>query len=82
MVDIHSHIVWGVDDGARTEEESLEMLHAAAESGTTEIVATPHANARFEYKRGVVEARIAELAVAAGGIPVIHCGCGVPSYIR
>jgi hypothetical protein len=42
MIDIHSHIIWGVDDGARNREESIAMLRVAAETGTTDIVATPH----------------------------------------
>ena len=44
MVDIHSHIVYGVDDGAKTIEDSVAMLEMAAESGTTDIVATPHSD--------------------------------------
>ena len=47
MVDIHSHILHGLDDGAHTREESLAMVRLAAESGTTDIVATPHANLDF-----------------------------------
>ena len=41
MIDIHSHILPGWDDGAQTLEESLRMLKLAAGSGTTDIVATP-----------------------------------------
>ena len=49
MVDIHSHILWDLDDGSKTLEESLEMLRIAASSGTTDIVATPHANSRYPF---------------------------------
>lgn len=42
MVDIHSHILPGVDDGSQNLETSLAMLRMAEESGTTDIVATPH----------------------------------------
>lgn len=42
MVDIHCHILPGVDDGARTWEESLAMCEAAAADGIGTIVATPH----------------------------------------
>ena len=35
MVDIHSHILWGLDDGPETLDESLAMLRMAADSGTT-----------------------------------------------
>lgn len=42
MIDIHSHILYGLDDGARTFEESVEMIQLAYNSGTTKIVATSH----------------------------------------
>ena len=49
MIDIHSHFLWGMDDGAESIEQSLAMLKMAAESGTTDIVATPHANSRYAF---------------------------------
>ena len=42
MVDIHSHILPGLDDGADNFEESLVMAKIAVESGVTAITATPH----------------------------------------
>lgn len=44
MIDIHTHIIPGVDDGAESLEESLAMAELAWESGVDTIVATPHAN--------------------------------------
>ncbi|MCQ2507304.1 MAG: hypothetical protein MJ097_00785 [Dorea sp.] len=44
FVDIHAHILPGVDDGAQDMEETLELARIAAESGTTKLVATPHCN--------------------------------------
>lgn len=41
-IDIHSHILPGIDDGAENISMSLEMLRAAAENGITQIIATPH----------------------------------------
>lgn len=75
MVDIHSHILPGLDDGARTLEESLAMLRIAAEAGTTDIVATPHANLEFSFDPAVVEQKIAELQEASEGIVRLHRGC-------
>lgn len=42
MVDIHSHILPGIDDGPESIEESIEMLLNASKSGVDTIVATPH----------------------------------------
>ena len=50
MRDIHSHILPGVDDGARTLEDSLAMLEAAKAAGVTSIVCTPHCrDPYFDY---------------------------------
>lgn len=42
MYDIHSHILYGVDDGAETLEESLQMAEQAAAAGIRAVIATPH----------------------------------------
>ncbi|BCJ88154.1 tyrosine-protein phosphatase [Effusibacillus dendaii] len=42
MIDMHCHLLPGVDDGAMTMEESIEMARIAAADGITDIVATPH----------------------------------------
>lgn len=74
LVDIHSHILPGLDDGAQTAEVSLAMLKLAAESGTTDIVASPHANLEFTFDPDAIERKIAELQ-AATPAPRIHRGC-------
>ncbi len=75
MIDIHSHILWGLDDGAETLEESIAMLKLAAEAGTTDIVATPHANSRYRFQTDVITQRIEELKSQIPGKPRIHRGC-------
>ena len=75
MVDIHSHILPGLDDGAQTLEESVAMLRIAAESGTTDIVATPHANVEYTFDPEVVSAKIREVQEAVGSLIRIHAGC-------
>ena len=42
MIDLHSHIIFGVDDGSKTIEDSIEMILEAEEAGFTDIIATPH----------------------------------------
>ena len=73
FTDIHSHILYGMDDGAKTWEESLAMLQLAAAAGTTDIVATPHVNRQFEFDAELIDERIAQLSARS---PVrIHRGC-------
>ena len=42
MIDLHSHILPGLDDGAQEPEESLHMAALAVDSGVSHMVATPH----------------------------------------
>lgn len=50
IVDIHNHVLFGLDDGARTLEESIEMIKNAKTQGIDVIVATPHLNHyQFSY---------------------------------
>jgi protein-tyrosine phosphatase len=75
VIDVHSHILWDLDDGARTLDDSLAMLRIAAETGTTDIVATPHANSQFAFQADIVEERLTLLRQSAGGLIGIHAGC-------
>lgn len=75
MVDLHSHILPGLDDGAQTLEESLAMLKLAAATGTTDLVATPHANSQFPYDSERVQQTFEDLSTQAGGLIRLHLGC-------
>jgi protein-tyrosine phosphatase len=57
MIDIHSHILPGIDDGAQTLEEAIEMAEAAVQEKITHLFATPHhRNGRYENeKRSIVQ---------------------------
>ncbi len=72
MIDLHSHILRGLDDGARTLDESLEIARAAVEDGTEVIAATPHVRDDYPTDAGVMEYRVAELRheLAQAGIPL------------
>ncbi len=84
MIDIHNHIVFGIDDGAQTKEDMLDMARAAHAEGITDIIATPH------HKIGVYEnfgPKIKALTeevntiIAAEGIPVkVHASQEVRIY--
>jgi protein-tyrosine phosphatase len=75
FVDIHSHILWGLDDGAKDFEMSVAMLRIAAESGTTDIVATPHADLQYAFQPDEIDRKILALMGAVGSLPRIHRGC-------
>jgi protein-tyrosine phosphatase len=49
MIDIHTHVLPGVDDGAGYLDESLEMLSLAEDSGVKVLVTTPHCNIPGEF---------------------------------
>ena len=49
MIDIHTHILPGVDDGAENFYESIEIVKYLARQGVTDIIATPHYVNETEY---------------------------------
>lgn len=75
MIDLHTHILPGLDDGSQDMEDSLEMCALALEGGVDTIVATPHSNqlGRFEnFYSEQLEQRFSLLkqAIAAEQLPV------------
>jgi len=77
MIDLHSHILRGIDDGARSIEESLEIAQAAVADGITVMAGTPHVRDDWPTDAGVMEYRVAELRdeLAGAGIALdVHKG--------
>jgi len=62
MIDLHTHILWGLDDGARTLKDSLEMCRIAHADGIRTIVATPHTlNGFYQNDRPAIVTKVHEL---------------------
>ena len=64
MVDIHHHLIFGVDDGSPDLPSSVAMVQMAAEDGVTHLVATPHANEQYAYDRVAHEGRLQQIREA------------------
>jgi protein-tyrosine phosphatase len=58
MIDIHHHLLWGLDDGASNIETSLAMARIAVADGITHVVCSPHANGIYAYDPRVVADKI------------------------
>lgn len=84
MIDFHSHILPGVDDGSKNVEMSLEMLRASAAQGVTDICLTPHFYAEQNTPEKFLEkrSRAAEelFSHLEGGLPRIHLGAEVKYF--
>jgi len=59
LVDLHSHILPGFDDGAADLEASVDMARAAARGGTRTIVATPHVSLSYDATPSAIAAGVA-----------------------
>ncbi|WHX40392.1 tyrosine protein phosphatase [Mesobacillus sp. AQ2] len=84
MIDLHCHILAGIDDGAQSMEDSIEMARAAVREGIDTIIATPHhKNGRYvNTKRAIIQktnelnevlqAEKIPLKILPGQEPAIH----------
>src|SRR5262249_34925073 len=75
MIDLHCHILPGLDDGPRTIEESLAMAESAIADGITRVVATPHASSEHTFDFARVRAAGDELQAKLGDRLTLATGC-------
>lgn len=64
MIDLHAHVLHGLDDGAASLEESLQIARAAVAEGVEAMAATPHVRSDYPTTPEAMEARVAELTAA------------------
>ncbi len=75
MVDLHCHILPGLDDGAKTIEESMAMAESAIAEGLTRIVATPHSSRHYFFDFALVRRLRDELQSRIGNKLELATGC-------
>ena len=94
MTDLHTHILPGLDDGARDLYDTLAMADLAVRSGTTDLIATPHCNLPYLYENYYNGAyqdafEAAARAIEEEGIPLrlwpgmeVYCTADLPRLIE
>lgn len=75
MIDIHHHLLFGVDDGPKDLDLSVAQAEAAATDGITHIVCTPHANDVYEFNPQTNQARLAAIRERLGDKLTLGLGC-------
>ena len=83
VIDFHSHILPGIDDGSHNVDESIALLRMEAEQGINHVVATPHfypqhdTPERFLKRRAEAERILREEMQAHAGMPQLSIGAEV-----
>ncbi len=75
MVDLHCHILPGLDDGPDSIEESVTMAESAIADGISHVVATPHSSDAYFFDYAQVRSRRDELQARMGGRLKLATGC-------
>ncbi len=77
LVDMHCHLLYGVDDGAKTLEDSIHMLDVAVEEGVTDMILTPHyRHGMFPYPGDAIRKHFLQLQLEADKRGIgLYLGC-------
>ncbi len=72
MIDLHCHILAGIDDGAKNSGDTLTMLKSAVEEGITVITASPHHNPEYHNERPLILEKVkeAQKIIAENQLPI------------
>lgn len=76
MFDIHSHIIYHIDDGSRTLEESLALIQQDVEQGAHAIIATPHYYVQYPTDPARIRAKLAAIEEANASALDVHLYAG------
>ena len=75
LVDVRSHILWGLEYGLIDLDQSLAMLKVAAAHGTTDIVVTPRASLEYQFDPTIFAQILERLRSRSDGLIGIYIGC-------
>jgi protein-tyrosine phosphatase len=78
VIDLHAHVLAGLDDGPADQAEAIEVLAAAAGEGVSVIAATPHVSERYPNSPAAIERELAwtVAAVEEQALPLTVVGAG------
>ncbi len=80
MIDLHCHILPGIDDGPSDMAGAIEFARAAGEAGSTTMIATPHVSPRYPNESSTISAGVRDLnaCLAEAGIELeVLCGAEI-----
>jgi protein-tyrosine phosphatase len=80
VIDLHCHLLPGIDDGASDLDDSIAMARAAVDGGVGEIAATPHVSGTYQNDPATLAERCAQVqeALDGAGVPLrVHTGAEI-----
>lgn len=84
MIDIHCHVLWGIDDGPKTLDESIQVCNMLKNKGVKSIVATPHyiVGSTYQTNSAVVTSMVDQLnKVLKQKVPQLEIKPGMEVFI-